>query len=83
MSKQLIMITAPFNCGFCKTAQKELPEVCKKNGFELIEIANESKPDEDLPVDTYPTFMVRVNENITNTIKGYEKENIIKEMKKH
>ena len=24
MSKQLILITAPFNCGYCKKAQEEL-----------------------------------------------------------
>ena len=27
MSKQLILITAPFNCGYCETAKKELPSL--------------------------------------------------------
>ena len=37
MSKQLIMITAPFNCGYCETAKKDLPSICEKNGFEKID----------------------------------------------
>ena len=40
-NKQLIMITAPFNCGFCSRAQKELPEICKNDGWELVEMQNE------------------------------------------
>ena len=39
--KQLILITAPFNCGFCKRAQNELPELCESKGWELIEFENE------------------------------------------
>ena len=36
MSKQLILITAPFNCGFCKKAQTELPKLCESTGWELV-----------------------------------------------
>ena len=72
MNKQLIMITAPFNCGYCD-----------ENGFELIEMQNENKADEDLPVDVYPTIMFRVNEEIKSTLTGYNKQNILKELKKH
>ena len=43
MNKQLIMITAPFNCGYCDTARKDLPSICEENGFELIEMQNENK----------------------------------------
>ena len=42
MSKQLILITAPFNCGFCKKAQAELPTLCESKGWELIEIEDEN-----------------------------------------
>ena len=45
MSKQLILITAPFNCGYCKTAQKELPALCESKGWELIEMENEQDDD--------------------------------------
>ena len=85
MSKQLILITAPFNCGYCKTAQKELPELCKKHGFELIEMEDEKSGDKnkDLPVDIYPTILFRVNEKITKTLNGYSKNNILTEIKKH
>ena len=41
MSKQLIFITAPFNCGYCGKAQQELPKLCESKGWELIEIENE------------------------------------------
>jgi len=30
MSKQLILITAPFNCGHCAKALKELPKICEE-----------------------------------------------------
>ena len=40
MSKQLILITAPFNCGHCARAIKELPPICEKHGFEFIEMQN-------------------------------------------
>ena len=82
MSKQLILITAPFNCGYCKTAQKELPTLCEENGYELIEMENE-QDDDSLPVDLYPTIMVRVNDKMEKVINGYNKENIIKELKKY
>ena len=82
MSKQLIMITAPFNCGFCKKAQQELPEICKNSGWELVEMENE-RGDDSLPVESYPTFMVRVNEEIKYTVKGYSKDKLLKELKKY
>ena len=69
-NKQLILITAPFNCGFCKRAQTELPPLCENKGWELIEIEDE-KGDSGFPVETYPTFMVRVNNKMVDTIKGY------------
>tara|TARA_B100000287_G_scaffold345240_1_gene332578 strand:- start:314 stop:565 length:252 start_codon:yes stop_codon:yes gene_type:complete len=74
MSKQLILITAPFNCGYCKTAQKELPELCESKGWELIEIEDE-KGDSGFPVDTYPTLMIRVNDKMVDTITGYSGKN--------
>ena len=70
MSKQLILITAPFNCGFCKKAQAELPTLCESKGWELIEMENEQS-DDSLPVDTYPTIMLRVDESIVDTMSGY------------
>ena len=83
MSKQLIMITAPFNCGFCKRAQQELPEICKDDGWELVEMQNEKNSKDNLPVESYPTFMVRVNEEINDTIRGYSKDKILTELKKY
>ena len=70
MSKQLILITAPFNCGYCTKAQKYLPELCESKGWELIEIENEPG-EETFPVETYPTMMVRVNNKMVDTITGY------------
>ena len=70
MSKQLILITAPFNCSYCKKAEKELPTLCESKGWELIEIENEPG-DESFPVETYPTMMVRVNDKMVETITGY------------
>ena len=81
MSKQLILITAPFNCGHCETAKKDLPEWTKKNGWELTEI--EDDPKDQLGTDTYPTIMVRVNEKMVNTIIGYNKKSLIKELKQY
>jgi hypothetical protein len=76
MSKQLILITAPFNCGYCKRAQEELPPLCESKGWELIEIEDE-KGDSGFPVETYPTMMVRVNNKMVDTITGYSgKDNI-------
>ena len=83
MSKQLIMITAPFNCGYCETAKKDLPSIYEENGFELIEMQNENNTDEDLPVNMYPTIMFRVNEKIKTTLNGYNKKNILNEIKKY
>ena len=83
MSKQLIMITAPFNCGYCETAKKDLPSICEENGFELIELQNENSKDEDLPVNVYPTIMFRINEEIKTTLDGYNKKNILNEIKKY
>ena len=83
MSKQLIMITAPFNCGYCETAKKDLPSICEENGFELIEMQNENNKDEDLPVNMYPTIMFIVNEEIKTTLNGYNKKNILNEIKKY
>lgn len=83
MSKQLIMITAPFNCGHCARALKELPSICEENGFEFIEMKNEKGSKDNLPVDLYPTIMVRINEEIKNTINGYNQNNILTEIKKY
>ena len=83
MSKQLIMIIAPFNCGYCETAKKDLPSICEENGFELIEMQNENNKDEDLPVNVYPTIMFRINEEIKTTLNGYNKKNILNEIKKY
>ena len=84
MSKQLILITAPFGCGHCAKAIKELPTVCEEQGWEFVEIKNtKDKPEDNLPVDMYPTIMVRVDEQIKNTIKGYNQNNLITELKKY
>ena len=84
MSKQLILITAPFGCGHCARAIKELPTICEEQGFEYIEMKNDSQEKNDkLPVDLYPTVMVRVNEEIKDTIKGYNKDRLLTELKKY
>jgi len=84
MSKQLILITAPFGCGHCAKALKELPPICEENGWEFIEMKNDSKEQSDkLPVDLYPTIMIRVNEKIENTLKGYNQKNLLTEIKKY
>ena len=84
MSKQLILITADFNCGYCAKALKELPTICEEQGFEYIEMKNDSQEKNDkLPVDLYPTVMVRVNEEIKDTIKGYNKDRLLTELKKY
>tara|TARA_Y100000296_G_C5069938_1_gene204368 strand:- start:176 stop:427 length:252 start_codon:yes stop_codon:yes gene_type:complete len=77
MSKQLILITAPFNCGFCKKAQEELPPLCENKGWELIEIEDE-QGDSGFPVDTYPTLMIRVNDKMVDTVTGYSNIDQIK-----
>ena len=65
--------------------KKELPSLCKEHGFELIEMEDEKtgNKDEDLPVDLYPTVMFRVNEKIEGVLKGYNKNNILDEVKKY
>ena len=83
MSKQLILITAPFNCGHCARALKELPTICEEQGYELVEIKNEKGSEDNLPVDMYPTVMVRINEKIENTMKGYNPNKILTELKEH
>ena len=83
MSKQLILITAPFNCGHCARAIKELPTICEEKGWEFIEMKNEQKSKATLPVDLYPTIMVRVNEEIKETIKGYNQNKLLTELKKY
>ena len=70
-NKQLILITAPFNCGFCKRAQAELPELCESKGWELIELVNDAKGEDKFPVESYPTFMVRIDDKMVDTLKGY------------
>ena len=84
MSKQLILITAPFNCGHCARAIKELPSICEEKGWEFIEMKNtKEKPEDNLPVDLYPTVIVRVNEEIKDTLRGYNQVNILKELNKY
>ena len=84
MAKQLILITAPFGCGHCSRAIKELPSICEEQGWEFIEMKNvKDKPEDNLPVDLYPTIMVRVNEEIKNTLNGYNQKNILTELKKY
>ena len=81
MSKQLILITAPFNCGHCDKARQELPSWTRKNGWEFTEV--EDDPKDTLGTDTYPTIMVRVNEKMVETIIGYNNESLLKTLKKY
>ena len=83
MSKQLIIITAPFNCGHCAKALKELPSICEEQGWEFVEMKNEQNSKDNLPVDLYPTIMVRINEEIKKTINGYNQTSLLTELKKH
>ena len=85
MSKQLILITAPFNCGHCVKAIKECPTICEENGWEFNEIKNEQtkEPDEKLPVDMYPTFMLRVDGKMAEVIRGYNKPKLLEIIKKY
>ena len=83
MSKQLIIITAPFNCGHCAKALKELPSICEEQGIEFIEMKNEASSKDNLPVDLYPTIMVRIDEEIKKTINGYNQTSLLTELKKH
>ena len=83
MSKQLILITAPFNCGHCARAIKELPTLCEEKGWEFIEMKNEQDSKDNLPVDLYPTVMGRVNGKMTEVIKGYNQKNLLTVLKKY
>jgi|TARA_R100000322_G_C5367020_1_gene172432 hypothetical protein len=85
MSKQLILITAPFNCGHCARAIKELPTLCEEKGWEFVEMKNEKedKPEDRLPVDLYPTIMIRVEGEMKDILKGYNQNKILTELKKY
>ena len=84
MSKQLILITAPFNCGHCARAIKELPTLCEEKGWEFVEMKNEDKdPKDKLPVDLYPTIMLRVNGKMTEVVKGFNPKTITETIKKY
>ena len=85
MSKQLILISAPFNCGHCARAIKECPTICEENGWEFNEIMNEQTkdPNEKLPVDMYPTFMIRVGGEMKEILRGYNKSKLVDTLKKY
>ena len=85
MSKQLILITADFNCGHCTKARKELPTVCESNGWEYTEIKNEktANPEDKLPVDMYPTIMLRVNGKMAEVVKGFNPGKLTETLKKY
>ena len=85
MSKQFILITADFNCGHCTRARKEAPAICEAEGWEYTEIKNEKteNPNDRLPVDLYPTVMVRVDGKMTEIIKGYNQKNLLTVLKKY
>ena len=61
---------------------KELPPYCEENGWEFIEMQNE-RGDDDFPVDTYPTVMVRVNEVVEDTMKGYNLNSLKSTLEKY
>ena len=82
MSKQLIIITAPFNCPHCTRAMKELPPYCEENGWEFIEMKN-TRAEDDFPVSTYPTVMIRVNEELKNTMNGYNFGSLKNQLEKY
>lgn len=83
MSKQLILITAPFNCGHCAKAIKEVPTLCEEKGWEFNEIKNEKDSKDNLPVDLYPTIMLRVNGEMKEILKGYNKTKITNTIEKY
>ena len=83
MSKQLILITADFNCGYCAKALKELPFICEEKGWEFIEMKNEQDSKDNLPVDLYPTVMVRVKGEMKEIIKGYNKNSLTSKLEKY
>ena len=81
-NKQLIIITAPFNCGHCARALKELPSYCEENNWELIEMKNE-RGEDDFPVETYPTIMIRVDEEVKDTSRGYNINSLKTKLEKY
>ena len=85
MSKQLILITADFNCGHCAKAKKEIPIICEKSGWEYLEMKNEKtdEPKDRLPVDLYPTIMLRVNGKMAEIVKGFNPKTIKETLKKY
>ena len=85
MSKLLILITADFNCGHCTKARKELPTICETNGWEYTEIKNEKTedPKDKLPVDLYPTIMLRVNGKMAEVVKGFNPTRLEENLKKY
>ena len=85
MSKQLILITADFNCGHCTRARKEVPTLCETEGWEFTEIKNEKteNPDDRLPVDLYPTIMVRVNNEMKEVVKGFNPKKLTEILNKY
>jgi hypothetical protein len=85
MSKQLILITADFNCGHCTRARKEVPTICETNGWEYTEMKNEktSKPEDRLPVDLYPTIMLRVDGKMSEVVKGFNPGKLTEILKKY
>ena len=78
MTKQLILITAPFNCGHCETAKKDLPDWTRQNGGEYTEVKED--PKDQLGTDTYPTIMLRINEKMVDTIVGYNKKSLLEKL---
>ena len=85
MSKQLILITADFNCGHCTRARKEAPAICEAEGWEYTEIKNEKTkdPNDRLPVDLYPTIMLRVNGEMAEVVKGFNTKKLTETLKKY
>ena len=85
MSKQLILITADFNCGHCTRARKEVPTICETNGWEYTEMKNEktSKPEDRLPVDLYPPIMLRVDGKMSEVVKGFNPGKLTEILKKY
>ena len=85
MSKQFILITADFNCGHCTSARKEAPAICEAEGWEYTEIKNEKteNPNDRLPVDLYPTVMLRVNGKMAEVVKGFNPQKLTETLKKY
>ena len=85
MSKQLILITADFNCGHCTKARKEVPTICETNGWEYTEIKNKKTedPKDKLPVDLYPTIMLRVDGKMAEIVKGFNSKTLESKLKNY